>query len=182
MAPTTTPAPRRCRSAVEERLQQAFALFRVPLLHTLTLVLGSRDDAQDALQETFLKSWQARHRSAEVVNLRAWLFRIALNTARDLQRSAWRRKVRPLMPQLNLDDRSEYSPPELLLHGEALERLRLALANLRVEEREVFLLRQNSDLTYDQIADLRHAPVGTVKTQMRSALLKLRHVLQRERR
>ena len=48
---------------------------------------------------------------------------------------------------------------------------------LRDEEKEVFLLRQNGDLTYEQIAEIRNAPVGTVKTQMRTALIKLRKVL-----
>jgi RNA polymerase sigma-70 factor (ECF subfamily) len=48
---------------------------------------------------------------------------------------------------------------------------------LRQEEKEVFLLRQNGELTYEEIAEIRNAPVGTVKTQMRTALIKLRKVL-----
>ena len=48
---------------------------------------------------------------------------------------------------------------------------------LRTDEKEVFLLRQNGDLTYDQIAEIRRTPVGTVKTQMRAALIKLRKIL-----
>ena len=59
-----------------------------------------------------------------------------------------------------------------------LERLRAAVQQLRPEEREVFLLRQHTDRTYEEIARLRCAPVGTVKTQMRAALQKLRLVLQ----
>jgi RNA polymerase sigma-70 factor (ECF subfamily) len=55
--------------------------------------------------------------------------------------------------------------------------LRDALVHLRPEEKEVFLLRQNGDLTYEQIAELSDRPIGTVKTQMRSALQKLRKVL-----
>ena len=60
---------------------------------------------------------------------------------------------------------------------EAAEFLRQALLHLRPEEKEVFLLRQNGELTYEQIAELHNRPVGTVKTQMRSALQKLRKVL-----
>ena len=52
-----------------------------------------------------------------------------------------------------------------------------ALVQLRPEEKEVFLLRQNGALTYEEIAELRQRPVGTVKTQMRSALAKLRLAL-----
>ena len=61
---------------------------------------------------------------------------------------------------------------------ETLERLRKALHELRPEEKEVFLLRQNGDLTYEEIAKMRRTPVGTVKTQMRAALQKLRRVLK----
>ena len=71
----------------------------------------------------------------------------------------------------------ERLPSSALEEQEALDRLREAIAQLRQEEKEVFLLRQNGDLTYEQIAEIRSTPVGTVKTQMRSALMKLRKVL-----
>jgi RNA polymerase sigma-70 factor, ECF subfamily len=58
-----------------------------------------------------------------------------------------------------------------------VERRRGALLDRRDEEKEVFLLRQNGELTYEEIAELRACPVGTVKTQMRTALQKLRRVL-----
>ena len=48
----------------------------------------------------------------------------------------------------------------VLEHKESVERLRAAILDLREEEKEVFLLRQNGDLTYEQIAELRHCPVG----------------------
>ncbi len=70
------------------------------------------------------------------------------------------------------------SPGQELEKKESVQRLREALVELRPEEQEVFLLRQNGDLTYEQIAVLRRRPVGTVKTQMRTALIKLRKVLQ----
>ena len=68
-------------------------------------------------------------------------------------------------------------PAQALEEQEDLQRLRAALMELRPEEKEVFLLRQNGELTYEQIAELHDRPVGTVKTQMRSALQKLRAVL-----
>ena len=72
---------------------------------------------------------------------------------------------------------SEAAPLQSMEHHESIERLRQAIHGLRQEEKEVFLLRQNGDLTYEQIAEMRKSPVGTVKTQMRSALQKLRKVL-----
>ena len=61
---------------------------------------------------------------------------------------------------------------------ETMQQLREALQHLGPEEKEVFLLRQNGKWTYEQIAHLHKRSVGIVKDQMRSALRKLRTVLQ----
>jgi RNA polymerase sigma-70 factor (ECF subfamily) len=158
-------------------LVAAFNALRDELVSTLVYLLGNRDDALDAAQEAFLKCWRARDTLDEIQNIRAWIFRVGMNTARDVQRSAWSRRVRPLVTEELMLPAREDSPGLHLEDQEALEQLRQAIANLRQEEKEVFLLRQNGDLTYEQIAEIRQAPVGTVKTQMRSALIKLRKVL-----
>jgi RNA polymerase sigma-70 factor (ECF subfamily) len=112
-----------------------------------------------------------------VLNLRAWIFRVGLNAAKDFQRSAWNRKSRPLPEDEVMMPGRDEAPGRSLEDQEALDRLRVAITELRQEEKEVFLLRQNGELTYEQIAEIRNAPVGTVKTQMRTALIKLRKVL-----
>src|SRR5206468_13102987 len=109
-------------------------------------------------------------------NLRAWIFRVGLNAAKDLQRSAWRRRSRRFSGNEALSSEAN-TPAQTAEEREMNERLRQALLQLRPEEKEVFLLRQNADLTYEQIAHMRSCPIGTVKTQMRTALEKLRRVL-----
>jgi RNA polymerase sigma-70 factor (ECF subfamily) len=151
---------------------------RTELVSTLYFLLGSHDDAQDAAQDAFLKCWRTRDSLGGVRNLRAWIFRVGLNAAKDLQRSAWRRRAQPLLALPAQPNGTGLSPVEALADRETLDRLRAALLKLRPEEKEVFLLRQNGDLTYEEIAELRAVPVGTVKTQMRAALQKLRIVLQ----
>ena len=164
----------------DNRLVSLFNEIRDELVSTLVYMLGSTDDAQDAAQEAFLKCWRARHTLPDILNLRAWIFRVGLNAAKDFQRSAWNRRSRPL-PEDDLMMPSRDEPTgQSLEDREALERLRAAIALLRPEEKEVFLLRQNGELTYEQIAEIRNAPVGTVKTQMRTALQKLRKVLNPE--
>jgi RNA polymerase sigma-70 factor (ECF subfamily) len=158
-------------------LLRAFNEMRDELVSTLMFLLGNAEDAQDAAQEAFLKCWRTQESLTEVNNLRAWIFRVALNTAKDYQRSAWHRRARPLMGEAAMLSDSDHAPAGLLEHKESLERLRTAIHGLRQEEKEIFLLRQNGELTYEQIAELRNSPVGTVKTQMRSALQKLRKVL-----
>ena len=163
----------------EDDFVRAFNGMRTELVSTLFFVLGNQDDAQDVVQEVFLKCWRTRAALTEVKNVRAWIFRVGLNAAKDLQRNAWRRRAKPFgdaaPPEVALN---VLTPSEALENKETLERLRQALHQLRPEEKEVFLLRQNGDLTYEEIAALRRTPVGTVKTQMRSALQKLRRVLK----
>src|SRR5437879_2993019 len=154
----------------------AFNEVRAELVSTLFFVLGNQEDAQDAAQDAFLKCWRTRQSLVDVRNFRAWIFRVGLNAAKDLQRSAWRRRSRPLTsaPEASV----EISPADQMADKESLDHLRKALLELRPEEKAVFLLRQNGDLTYEEIAEVRRSPVGTVKTQMRSALQKLRRVLK----
>jgi RNA polymerase sigma-70 factor (ECF subfamily) len=154
----------------------AFNEVRAELVSTLFFVLGNQEDAQDAVQDAFLKCWRIRSTLGEVRNFRAWIFRVGLNAAKDLQRNAWRRRSRPLdsTPEASVDT----CPADQLADKESLDQLRQALLDLRPEEKAVFLLRQNGALTYEEIAELRRSPVGTVKTQMRSALQKLRRVLK----
>lgn len=160
-----------------EVLVRAFNELRDELVSTLMFLLGNAEDAQDAAQDAFLKCWRAQEGLPDIQNLRAWIFRVGLNTAKDLQRSAWHRRARPLMGEATMLTDSGNAPAHMLEHKESLDRLRQAILGLRQEEKEVFLLRQNGDLTYEQIAEIRNSPVGTVKTQMRSALQKLRKVL-----
>ena len=72
---------------------------------------------------------------------------------------------------------TQASPDAHSEQTEQLGQLRTALRSLREEEQVVFLLRQNGDMTYDEIASAIGVPTGTVKTRMRLAITKLREVL-----
>jgi RNA polymerase sigma-70 factor, ECF subfamily len=175
------PVPALARPASPEAwadlLVRTFNDVRDELISTLWYLLGNQDDAQDMAQEVFLRCWRTQENLPEVQNLRAWIFRVGLNAARDLQRSAWKRRVKPLVGTEIMSPVDPSSPAAELEDRESLDRLRAALHGLRDEEKEVFLLRQNGELTYEQIAEVSNRPVGTVKTQMRAALQKLRKVL-----
>ena len=77
-------------------LVAAFNEVRAELVSTLYFLLGNYEDAQDAAQEAFLKCWRAHDSVPEIRNYRAWIYRVAVNAAKDLQRNAWYRRARPL--------------------------------------------------------------------------------------
>jgi RNA polymerase sigma factor (sigma-70 family) len=158
-------------------LEEAFARHQAELLGTLYYLVGNLEDARDALQEAFIKCWRHQAEVAQIENLKAWIFRVALNAGRDIRETAWRRKRQGLPEdESSLASRHE-GPEQVVEHDERLARLREAMHALRPEEQEVFLLRQNGDLTYEQIAEMLTVPTGTVKTRMRLALARLREVL-----
>jgi len=160
-----------------DTLETHFSGLHGELLGTLYHLLGNMDDAHDALQETFIKCWRNREQLPEIENVRAWIFRIAVNTGRDMRMTAWRRKRQALGDEQQVVPSKEATPEHHAHKSEQMERLRIAVSELRDEEREVFLLRQNGDLTYEAIAESLSIPLGTVKTRMRMALAHLREHL-----
>lgn len=156
-----------------DQLESLFDDARGEILGTLFYLVGNMEDARDALQETFLKCWRKRDQIGDVVNLKAWVFRVALNTGRDFRKTAWNRRRESIVEDAVMVSTSE-GPDAGLMRDEELRRLRDAVLQLRPEEQEVFLLRQNGELTYEQIAESIRLPIGTVKTRMRTAIRQLR--------
>lgn len=164
-------------SAPGDSLVSAFTEFRDELVSTLLYLLGNREDAQEMAQEAFLRCWKKKDDIGQIINIKAWVFRIALNASKDLKRSAWKRKSRAFPEEEIMKEYRTASPLDQVEDKESLDLIRKAMMDLRPEEKEVFLLRENGEMTYEQIAEHSHRPVGTVKTQMRSALQKLREAL-----
>ena len=160
-----------------DALEQAFVCYQNELMGMLYHMIGHADDARDALQEAFVKCWRSREQVAEIQNLKAWIFRVALNTARDMRQTAWRRHRRGLPEDESTIPSQQPSSEAQAEYSEQLTLVRNAVSALRAEEQEVFLLRQNGQLTYEQIAETLGVPTGTVKTRMRLALIRLRETL-----
>lgn len=160
-----------------ERLLATFNQIRDELTSTLWFILGNKDDAQDIAQDAFLRCWKKQDALPDVINLKAWIFKVAINAAKDLRKSAWKRKTRTMPDEDVMMQKSTATSLDLLEDNEMLQQLRSALMDLRPEEKEVFLLRQNAEMTYEQIAEAANRPIGTIKTQMRSALQKLKVAL-----
>jgi RNA polymerase sigma factor (sigma-70 family) len=175
---TTRPDAENESRQVAKRLEEAFSRHQDELLGMLYYVVGNAEDARDALQDAFIKCWKHRDGVAEVENLRAWIFRIALNAGRDLRGAAWHRRRRPLEEDGILLTTTDPRPDAQAVENERLAILRRAIRQLRPEEQEVFLLRQDGQMTYDQIAEAIDIPVGTVKTRMRLSLTKLREAVE----
>ncbi|MBN2021730.1 MAG: RNA polymerase sigma factor [Pirellulales bacterium] len=160
-----------------EGLESVFARWQDELLGTLFFLTGNIEDARDALQESFLKCWRRRAEFDQIDNPRAWVFQVTVNAGRDVRKTAWRRRRRPLDDQTQRFVSAEAGPATEAGRREELARVRQAILTLPDDQREVFLMRQNGQMTYVEIGHWLGVPEGTVKTRMRAALAKLRLAL-----
>ena len=112
------------------------------LVSTLYFMLGNEEDAQDAAQDAFLKCWRSMDSLADVQNLKAWIFRVGLNAAKDLQKNAWRRRAKQWTEGMPEAEEKALAPDEVIVEKEAVDQLRAAVMELRDDEQAVFLLRR----------------------------------------
>ncbi|HZS13748.1 MAG TPA: sigma-70 family RNA polymerase sigma factor [Candidatus Dormibacteraeota bacterium] len=150
-------------------------------LYTMALrLLGTPADAADVVQETFLRAYMnlPRLRHASV---RAWLFRVAVNASRDVQRRAVRRPA----DSLEQDDgkvlelpSQEMGPEAAAEAKERAEAIRAAVMQLPLDYRVAVVLRDVNDLSYEEIAEALRVPLGTVKSRLSRARLQLADALR----
>ncbi len=125
------------------------------LVALLAAVAGSRAEAEDAVQEAFVRALGLTGRRAVVDDPEAWLYRVAVNVLR----SRWRRALRGKELTARLSTVDTQSPDERLA-------LLAALKRLPFEQREALALHYLADLPLDQIALRTDAPLGTVKARL----------------
>jgi RNA polymerase sigma-70 factor (ECF subfamily) len=155
------------------------------LFNTVYRLVGSAEDAQDVVQETFLHAYQSLESFKGDAQFFTWLYRIAMNAAVSQKR---KRRV-----ALSIDaarensghsghepvDASEFSQP-----GRALEqadeerRIQEALNRLSAEHRAVLILKDMEGQKYEAIAEILEVPIGTIRSRLHRARLELRAVLQ----
>ena len=147
--------------------------------HYLLVRLRSWADADDALQETFLRLARNRHKLGKVENLEAYLITVARNEAVRLASGNTRRQ-RQQQP-LSADDLFRCSPRNADPQ-EAAETVAAALQQLDANLLEIVELKTYAGFTFEQIAQVTRLPQGTVATRYRSALAKMQSWLGRQPR
>ena len=142
-------------------------------------------EAEDIAQEAFLKAYRAIHSFRGDSAFYTWIYRIAINTAKNALVSA---KRRPLDYDLDLQDpeqneragrlRDEATPESLLLTDEIRQTVDAAIGALPEDLRRAVVLREYEGLSYEEIAAVMACPVGTV----RSRIFRAREAIDRQLR
>jgi RNA polymerase sigma-70 factor, ECF subfamily len=131
--------------------------------------LAGADAAADLCQEVFLRLYGAGARYREQGAFATWIYRLALNVARD----AGRRR-RPCSALGNHEPLDNGAPHDALCRRETVELVKRALAQLPEPLREVLVLRHHEELSFEEIARLTGTPASTLKSRFALALTRLR--------
>ncbi len=129
-------------------------------------------EAEDIVQETFIKVWRQLDKFKEGMGIRPWLFRIARNTAIDYLR---KKKHIPFSQFGEPDEIAVFEDTGVNLMEESISRedvasLNAAIDRLPEQYREIIVLRAEQGLTFDEIADMLGKPLNTVKSTYRRGL------------
>jgi RNA polymerase sigma-70 factor (ECF subfamily) len=164
---------RRCLTGDQQAMLDLVNRFRGQVFGLCYRMLGHRQDAEDAAQETFsrvlrnLDSWDS-NRAFE-----PWLLAIAGNRCRT---ALARRMRRPAVRTLTEPVAS--AAPDMQAARQLAEEVELALASLRAEYRQAFVLFHQHELSYAEIAEVMECPIGTVRTWIHRARRDLIRFLQ----
>ena len=136
-------------------------------------ITGNHEDAADAAQDAFVRAYQALPRFRGEASFSTWVYRIATNAALDLVRR------RPQVPPVELpaDQASSDDPAAEAHRREVNRRVHAAVGRLPDEYRAVVVLRDLQGLAYDEIANVLHVPIGTVRSRLSRGREALRALL-----
>ena len=136
--------------------EAAFRQFGDRVFSAAFSATGSKEDADDVVQDTFLKYWNTDQDFADENHIKAWLLRVAINRSRDLLRSFWHRKK---VPWEDYMEELPFAEPE---DKDLFE----AVMELPRKYRVTIHLHYYEDLSVSEIAGILHTTEGTVKSQL----------------
>jgi RNA polymerase sigma-70 factor, ECF subfamily len=161
---------RRAANAAEGELDRWMEQWYAPAFRSACLILGSASDAEEAVQDAFLRMWRFRASMPSGEAARPWLFRVVMNSCYSLARKEQRTKR-------HRDDRTDDAdladlarrPDELAIADEAAAMVRAALERLPEHLRIPVVLRYYACLSEKEIALAIHRRSGTVKSRLHEA-------------
>ena len=166
---------RKWQSGDEGAFDELFHQFKWLVFKNALIISGSREEAEDILQEVFVKVWESRNTfDAERGNFISWLYRMTINHSISKYR---KKKVVPLtldedrLDLLDSDKKSLETVSECKLENDWIKEI---VDQMNEKHRLVLILRYFNYLSNSEIAEILDIPVGTVKSRIYNALVILR--------
>ncbi len=153
-----------------------------PIYNYIYRYISDRVEAEDIVQETFYRLYKNKHYYKEIAKFSTWIYTIAGNLAKTELRRKKRRKFFSINYFMSTD--KDYDIPDLDANPEKTlnsiitdEIIQKAIAKLSSKFKEVILLRDVQGFSYEEIAVIVNVPLGTIKSRVNRARLKLQEDL-----
>ena len=141
-------------------------------------MLGSRDDADDALQSAFVRAYRKIGECRDPARFGAWLYQIVVNECRTLAFRRDRRERRLVRDDVGLEQHAVVSSEGAQFELEEIQRV---LVELPLEQREAFVLKYVEELSYEEMSELTGVGVSALKMRVNRASQRLRQLLDPSR-
>ncbi len=146
-------------------------------------MLGREDEAKDAAQETFISAYKSLANFRGEAKVSSWLHRIAVNQCLTKQRRTKTRSETFLDDESNQEEKFFVAPPHqsparITEQNERLSHIRQAVNSLPVDLREVIVMKEFEEMTFQEISETLELPLSTVKSRVYTALKQLRMKLE----
>ena len=155
-----------------------------PLFRLAFRMTANQQDAEDVVQESFLRAYKQLGRFDERASFGTWLYRITVNCSLDHVRARQRRKEQAPPEDLEMDNPVEHiaseapEPDRLAMSGEVRGRVTLAMAGLSASERTAFVLRHFEGMGIEEVSRVLGCQPGAAKHSVFRAVQKLRRALE----
>jgi len=181
----------RLRAHDERAFNELVRMYERRVFVLVHRMLGRRDEAEDISQEVFVQVFKAIGQFRGDSKLSTWIFRIAVNLCKNRTQYLNRRRSRDQSELEQLAERdamdgakgatvAAIERPDDLLSGKQLEAIvAQAIAAMEPEFREVLVLRDVEDLSYEEIAEIVGVKEGTVKSRIHRARAQLKEAIER---
>ena len=185
----TRPAAEQVEEISAEKFDEIMRQHQRRVYRVIFLLVRDRDAADNLTQECFLRAYLKRATFRGECRIETWLLRIAVNLARDHGKSRrvsfWKRLVGLEQGEEGGAEPRQYPAPGLsaehtLLVREELAAVWNALSSLSPQQRTIFFLRYEEEMSLAQIASLLDLAVGSVKSQLARATGKLREMKEKQ--
>ncbi|MCK4819089.1 sigma-70 family RNA polymerase sigma factor [bacterium] len=157
--------------------------YKDPLVNFIYNYVGNRTEAEDIVQETFLRVFKNKHLYRSIAKFSTWIYTIASNLAKTELRRRKRRRFLSLS-HMGYDDKDyelpdEYFSPERIVDNKMQGKaIRKEIEALPEKFKEVVILRDIQEFSYEEISNILKIPVGTVKSRVNRGRLRLQKRLK----
>ncbi len=157
--------------------------YKDQLLNFVFRFVGNRSDAEDIVQETFLRVYKNKHYYKEIAKFSTWVYTIAGNLAKTELRRRKRHKIFSVSNFVNEEKDydipdTEISPDRKVDETIKEDYIQKAIEKLPPKFREVIILRDIQGFAYEEISQILNIPLGTVKSRVNRGRLKLQEDLK----